>query len=98
VLLGAITNQPILCLLIAAVVTWAAHSSVAVVLVVMSLGAAQVISPTAVIAMVLGANVGSALNPLIEASDPGNPGQPAAADRQSADPSSAARSCCRSCP
>jgi len=73
VLLGAIMNQPILCLLIAAIVTWAAHSSVAVVLVVMSLGAAQVISPTAVIAMVLGANVGSALNPLIEASDPGNP-------------------------
>jgi phosphate:Na+ symporter len=73
VLLGAITNAPILCLLVAAVVTWAAHSSVAVVLVVMSLGAAQVISPTAVVAMVLGANVGSALNPLIEASDPANP-------------------------
>ncbi|MGA2778717.1 MAG: Na/Pi cotransporter family protein [Steroidobacteraceae bacterium] len=73
VLLGAITSQPILCLLVAAVMTWAAHSSVAVVLVVMSLGAAQVISPTAVVAMVLGANVGSALNPLIEASDPANP-------------------------
>ncbi|HWX78864.1 MAG TPA: Na/Pi cotransporter family protein [Steroidobacteraceae bacterium] len=72
-LLGAITSQPILCLLVAAAFTWAAHSSVAVVLVVMSLGAAQLISPTAVIAMVLGANVGSALNPLLEASQPGNP-------------------------
>jgi phosphate:Na+ symporter len=72
-LLGAMTSQPILCLLVAAAFTWAAHSSVAVVLVVMSLGAAQLISPTAVIAMVLGANVGSALNPLIEASQPGNP-------------------------
>jgi phosphate:Na+ symporter len=72
-LLSAITSQPMLCLLVAAAFTWAAHSSVAVVLVVMSLGAAQLISPTAVIAMVLGANIGSALNPLIEASQPGNP-------------------------
>jgi phosphate:Na+ symporter len=72
-LLDAITGQPILCLLVAAAVTWAAHSSVAVVLVVMSLGAAHLVSPTAVLALVLGANVGSALNPLIEASQPGNP-------------------------
>jgi phosphate:Na+ symporter len=72
-LLGAIANQPLLCLLLAAALTWAAHSSIAVVLVVMSLGAAQLVSPTAVLAMVLGANVGSALNPLIEASQPRNP-------------------------
>jgi len=72
-LLGAITAQPIVCLLIVAAMTWAAHSSVAVVLVVMSLGAAHLVSPTAVLAMVLGANVGSALNPLIETSQPGNP-------------------------
>jgi phosphate:Na+ symporter len=72
-LLGAIANQPLLCLLLAAAMTWAAHSSIAVVLVVMSLGAAQLVSPTAVLAMVLGANVGSALNPLIEASQPRNP-------------------------
>jgi phosphate:Na+ symporter len=71
-LLGEITNQPFLCLLLAAAVTWAAHSSVAIVLVVMSLGAAHLISPTAVVAMVLGANVGSALNPLIETSQAGN--------------------------
>jgi phosphate:Na+ symporter len=72
-LLGAMTSQPILCLLVAAAVTWAAHSSVAVVLVVMSLGAAHLVAPTALLALVLGANVGSALNPLIEASQPGNP-------------------------
>ncbi|HEY2635556.1 MAG TPA: Na/Pi cotransporter family protein [Steroidobacteraceae bacterium] len=72
-LLGAITGQPIMCLLIVAAMTWAAHSSVAVVLVVMSLGAAHLVSPTAVLAMVLGANVGSALNPLIETGQPGNP-------------------------
>jgi phosphate:Na+ symporter len=72
-LLGAITSHPILCLTIAAAITWAAHSSVAVVLVVMSLGAAHLVPPTAVLALVLGANVGSALNPLIETSQPGNP-------------------------
>jgi phosphate:Na+ symporter len=71
-LLGAIAGHPILCLVVAAAVTWAAHSSVAAVLVVMSLGAAHLISPTTVLAMVLGANVGSALNPLIEAGQPGN--------------------------
>lgn len=71
-LLDAIADQPFLCLLIAAAITWAAHSSVAVVLVVMSLGAAHLVSPTAVIALVLGANVGSALNPLIESSQAGN--------------------------
>ena len=71
-LLGAIADQPILCLGLVAALTWAAHSSVAVVLVVMSLGAAHIVSPTAVLAMVLGANVGSALNPLIEASRQGN--------------------------
>jgi phosphate:Na+ symporter len=71
-ILGEITSQPLLCLCIVAALTWAAHSSVAIVLVVMSLGAAHLISPTAVLAMVLGANVGSALNPLIESSQPGN--------------------------
>jgi phosphate:Na+ symporter len=71
-LLGVIADQPILCLVLVAAATWAAHSSVAVVLVVMSLGAAHIVSPTAVLAMVLGANVGSALNPLIEASRQGN--------------------------
>jgi phosphate:Na+ symporter len=71
-LLGAVTSQPILCLVLVAAVTWAAHSSVAVVLVVMSLGATHLVPPAAVLAMVLGANVGSALNPLIETGQRGN--------------------------
>jgi phosphate:Na+ symporter len=70
--LAAVTTQPLLCLLLVAAMTWAAHSSVAVVLVVISLGAAHIVPPTAELAMVLGANVGSALNPLIETSQPGN--------------------------
>jgi phosphate:Na+ symporter len=72
-LLGAITGQPLLCLVVAAALTWAAHSSVAVVLLVMSLATAHFVSPAAALALVLGANLGSAINPLIEASQPGNP-------------------------
>ncbi len=72
-ILAAITGQPWLCLLVAAAVTWAAHSSIAVVLLVMSLAATHVVTPVAVLALILGANLGSAINPLIEASQPGNP-------------------------
>jgi phosphate:Na+ symporter len=72
-LLAAITGQPVLCLVVAAAMTWAAHSSVAVVLLVMSLATAHFISPAAALALVLGANLGSAVNPLVEASQPGNP-------------------------
>jgi phosphate:Na+ symporter len=71
--LSAITDQPVLCLVVAAALTWVAHSSVAVVLLVMSLATAHFISPVAAVALVLGANLGSAINPLIEASQPGNP-------------------------
>jgi phosphate:Na+ symporter len=71
--LSAITGQPVLCLVVAAALTWVAHSSVAVVLLVMSLATAHFVSPVAAVALVLGANLGSAINPLIEASQPGNP-------------------------
>lgn len=65
-LLGAIGAQPVLDVLLAAVLTWAAHSSVAVVLLVMSLAAKGVVPPEAALALVLGANLGTAINPLIE--------------------------------
>jgi phosphate:Na+ symporter len=67
VLLGAIADDPVLCIIIAAALTWAAHSSVAIVLLVMSLAYSQFIDPAAAIAFVLGANLGTAINPLIEA-------------------------------
>ncbi len=64
--LGAITTQPVLDVLVAAALTWAAHSSVAVVLLVMSLAAKGVVPPDAAFALVLGANLGSAINPVLE--------------------------------
>src|SRR5579864_7385361 len=72
-LLSAATNEPLLCLLMAAALTWAAHSSVAVVLLVMSLAYSQFITPVAALALILGANLGSAINPLVEGSRADNP-------------------------
>lgn len=71
--LQAIADQPLLNLLIAAVFTWAAHSSVATMLFVMSLADAGLLAGGAALAMVIGANIGSALNPVLAAS-----GEPAA--------------------
>ena len=71
-LLSAITGEPVLCVLIAAALTWAAHSSAAVVLLVMSLAYSHFVSPVAALALVLGANLGSAINPLLEGSSSAN--------------------------
>jgi phosphate:Na+ symporter len=73
VLLASVTNDPVLCIVIAAALTWAAHSSVAVVLLVMSLAYSQFVTPAAALALVLGANLGSAINPLIETGVAGDP-------------------------
>jgi phosphate:Na+ symporter len=71
--LGAIATEPVLAVLLAAVVTWAAHSSVAIVLVIMSFAAKGVIPPHAAFALVLGANLGTAINPLLEGVTGGDP-------------------------
>jgi phosphate:Na+ symporter len=65
-LMGAVATQPIIDVILAAALTWAAHSSVATVLLIVSMAANQVVPPEAAFALVLGANLGSALNPLIE--------------------------------
>ena len=65
-LLGQVATDPLVAVLIAAALTWAAHSSVAVVLLVMSFAAKGVVPPHAAFALVLGANLGSAINPVLE--------------------------------
>jgi phosphate:Na+ symporter len=67
VLLNNITNDPVLCIMIAAALTWAAHSSVATVLLFMSVAYSHFVTPYAALALVLGANLGSAINPVLEA-------------------------------
>jgi phosphate:Na+ symporter len=73
VLMSALTSDPMLCIVIGAVVTWGAHSSVASVLLTMSLAYAHFITPFASLALVLGANIGSAINPLLEGVRRDNP-------------------------
>jgi phosphate:Na+ symporter len=65
-LLGAVATQPMIALLFAALMTWAAHSSVAIVLLIMSFTAKGVVPLYTAMALVLGANIGSALNPVLE--------------------------------
>ena len=65
--LGALADEPALNAALACLLTWAAHSSIPVVLFVMSLTKLHTVSMATAIAMVLGANVGSALNPWFEA-------------------------------
>jgi phosphate:Na+ symporter len=73
VVMNALTGDPILCIIIGALATWLVHSSVASVLLVMSLAYAHFISPHAALALVLGANLGSAINPLFEGARRDNP-------------------------
>lgn len=66
VVMSAITGDPVLCIIVAALLTWAVHSSVASVLLIMSLAYSQFVTPDAALALVLGANLGSAVNPVFE--------------------------------
>jgi phosphate:Na+ symporter len=65
-LLAAIAPDPLILVLLAAALAWIAHSSVAAMLFIMSLAGAGVIDAHSALAMVLGANLGSALNPVLE--------------------------------
>jgi phosphate:Na+ symporter len=71
--LGAISTQPFLDVVLAAGLTWAAHSSVAIVLLVMSFAANGVVPPDTAFALVLGANLGTAINPVLEGATGGDP-------------------------
>src|ERR1700758_2278471 len=72
-LLGAVTTDPLIDILLAAGLTWAAHSSVAVILLIMAFATPAVVPPHAAFALVLGANLGTALNPLLEGGVGGDP-------------------------
>ncbi|MEZ5834147.1 MAG: Na/Pi cotransporter family protein [Geminicoccaceae bacterium] len=64
-LLHGIAGDPLLACLMAIVLTWIAHSSLAVILLVISLAAESVLGIEGAAAMVLGANIGSSLVPVI---------------------------------
>jgi phosphate:Na+ symporter len=66
--IGSLSGDPILAILIAALLTWACHSSIAIVLLIGSFAASHVVGPTGALALVLGANLGGALPALLNAS------------------------------
>ncbi|MGD0106827.1 MAG: Na/Pi cotransporter family protein [Rhodopila sp.] len=71
--LDAVSTQPVLDVALAAGLTWAAHSSVAVVLLVMSFATKGTVPPEAAFALVLGANLGTAINPVLEGATGNDP-------------------------
>lgn len=60
-LLGALGDEGLIAVLLAALLSWMAHSSLAIVLLVMSLAGAGVLGLPLACALVLGANIGSTL-------------------------------------
>lgn len=68
--IGALGDQVLLALLIGIGAAWICHSSVAVVLLVLSMATSGILPFSAGLAMVLGANLGGALPPFMEASGP----------------------------
>lgn len=66
-LFAMLSGDPIIDIAIGAVLTWAAYSSVAVVLLIMTLAAQQIIPGEAALAFVLGANLGNVIPQYIAA-------------------------------
>jgi phosphate:Na+ symporter len=56
---AVLTQDPVLNIVTAAALTWAMYSSVAAVLLIMSLATAHIVTPEAALALVLGANLGN---------------------------------------
>ncbi len=68
IVLGGLEGEPLMAVAIMAIVTWFAHSSLAMVLFIMSLAASGAITPPLALAFVLGANIGGAFAPLVSLS------------------------------
>jgi phosphate:Na+ symporter len=66
ILLGGIATDRLISIVFGALLAWAAHSSVAVALLVMSFAEKGVVPLNAALASIIGANIGTALNPLLE--------------------------------
>lgn len=62
--LAHLGGEPLLALALAALLTWLVHSSVAAVLLFVSLALAEVLEPALALTLVLGANIGSGFIPL----------------------------------
>ncbi len=63
-ILAALSEAPLFAVILAALITWITHSSVAMVLLIMSLSMAGVVSADLALVLVLGANVGAGIVPM----------------------------------
>lgn len=64
-IMGTLDHEPLLALLFTALLTWMMHSSLAVVLLLVSFAAGGILHPSAALIMVLGANLGAIVPPLV---------------------------------
>lgn len=64
VLLQPIAEEPILAILLGAILAWLAHSSLTVIVLVMTMVSLQVVGVQLAMALVLGANIGSSITPV----------------------------------
>ncbi|MFT0534139.1 Na/Pi cotransporter family protein [Castellaniella hirudinis] len=71
--LDALGDAPVLALIASTALTWASHSSVAVVVLIMSLALHGLADPALAYTLVLGANLGTAINPVLEGGHDDNP-------------------------
>jgi phosphate:Na+ symporter len=62
--LRALGSEPIIAMIVSAALTWLAHSSLAIILFIMSLAATGAVGAPLALALVLGANIGAAVIPL----------------------------------
>ncbi|MGX5734466.1 Na/Pi cotransporter family protein [Bosea thiooxidans] len=65
-ILGAIGSEPLLAVLIAIAATWMVHSSIAVVLMIATFAASGLFPPATALTLVVGANLGNALIPVLD--------------------------------
>ncbi|KLN60130.1 sodium:phosphate symporter [Kiloniella spongiae] len=63
-ILAALSEAPLFAVILAALITWITHSSVAMVLLIMSLSVAGVVTADLALVLVLGANVGAGIVPM----------------------------------
>lgn len=64
-LFSSLTDEPLIAILLAAILTWVAHSSLAIVLLVMSFALGGIITIDLAFMLVLGANLGGTIPPIM---------------------------------
>lgn len=66
VVLGALASEPLLGVLVAIAATWLTHSSIAVILLIATFAASGLFPPATALTLVIGANLGNALIPVLD--------------------------------